>query len=114
MGSIESSYRGYNNSKFEVIMQKLLAMAFAAAIPFCAQTLFAQERPIVFKASTVLDGKGKTLRNTIIVIEGSKIVRIGGAAPAGAIVYDLGQFTVTPGWIDTHSHIGYHFDNNNR
>ncbi len=79
-----------------------------------ALTLFAQDRPIVLKASTVLDGKGKTLQKTILVIEGSKIARIGGATPAGAIVYDLSAFTVTPGWIDTHSHIGYHFDNNNR
>jgi imidazolonepropionase-like amidohydrolase len=76
--------------------------------------LFAQERPIVLKASTVFDGKGKTLHNTIIVVEHSKIARIGGAAPAGAIVYDLSKFTVSPGWIDTHSHLSYHFDNTDR
>ena len=38
----------------------------------------AQERPIVLKASTILDGKGQVLRNTIIVVEGGKIARIGG------------------------------------
>ena len=54
-----------------------------------AVALFAQERPIVLRASTVFDGKGATLHNTIIVIEGSKIARVGGAAPADAIVYDL-------------------------
>ncbi|HML18882.1 MAG TPA: amidohydrolase family protein [Bryobacteraceae bacterium] len=79
-----------------------------------AAALFAQERPIVLKASTVFEGKGKTLHNTILVIEGSKIARIGGAAPAGAIVYDLTAFTVSPGWIDTHTHIAYHFDNHDR
>jgi imidazolonepropionase-like amidohydrolase len=89
-------------------MRRLFLIAVAAV------ALHAQDRPIVLKAATVLDGKGKTLHNTILVIEGSKITRIGGAAPAGAIVYDLSQFTVTPGWIDTHSHIGYHFDNNGR
>ena len=77
-----------------------------------AAALFAQ--PIVLKTSTLFDGKGKTLRNQIIVIEGSKIARIGGAAPAGAVTYDLTAFTVSPGWIDTHTHIVYHFDNNNR
>jgi imidazolonepropionase-like amidohydrolase len=87
---------------------RFLAMLFATL------TLYAQNRPIVLKASTVLDGKGKTLQKTILVIDSTKIARIGGAAPAGAIVYDLSAFTVTPGWIDTHSHIGYHFDNNNR
>jgi imidazolonepropionase-like amidohydrolase len=71
-------------------------------------------QPIVLKTSILFDGKGKTLQNTIVVVEGSKITRVGGAAPAGAMVYDLTQFTVSPGWIDTHSHIVYHFDNNNR
>jgi len=83
------------------------AAAVAAAGLVCAQ-------PIVLKTSTLLDGKGKTLTNTIVVVENGKITRVGGSAPAGAVVYDLTAFTVTPGWIDTHSHIGYHFDNNNR
>src|SRR5580692_12062382 len=79
---------------------------------FLSIALIAQ--PIVLKTSTLLDGKGKTLHNQIVVIEGQKITRIGGAAPAGAITYDLTAFTVSPGWIDTHSHIVWHFDNNNR
>jgi imidazolonepropionase-like amidohydrolase len=89
-------------------MQKFLLFILAAA------SLVAQDRPIVLKASTVFDGKGKTLHNTIIVIEGSKIARIGGAAPANAITYDLSAFTTSPGWIDTHSHLSYHFDNKDR
>lgn len=71
-----------------------------------------QTRPIVLKAATIIDGTGRILRNTTIVVEGSKIVRIGGAVPADAITYDLAGLTVTPGWIDTHSHIGYHFGAN--
>jgi len=86
--------------------QQLLSCVTLASV-----SLLAQDRPIVLKASTLLDGKGKTLHNTILVIEGSKIVRIGGSAPANAVTYDLSSFTVTPGWIDTHAHIGYHFDN---
>ena len=70
-----------------------------------------QERPIVLKAATVLDGKGQLLRDTIIVVEGTKIVRIGGAAPQGAITYDLTGLTVTPGWIDTHAHVLWHLHN---
>jgi imidazolonepropionase-like amidohydrolase len=69
----------------------------------------AQGRPVVLKAATVLDGKGQIMRNTQIVIEGSKISRVGGAVPAGAITYDLAGLTVMPGWIDTHSHIYHHF-----
>ena len=76
--------------------------------------LFAQERPIVLKTSTLYDGKGKTLHNTIVVVGGSTIARLGGSVPVNAITYDLATLTVTPGWIDTHAHIINHFNNNNR
>src|SRR5580704_19553958 len=89
-------------------MKKLLLLATAAAL------LAAQDRPIVLKTSTLFDGRGKTLHNTIIVVEGSKITRVGGTAPSGAITYDLTALTVSPGWIDTHSHIVNHFDNHDR
>jgi hypothetical protein len=51
--------------------------------------MYAQDRPVVLKTSTLLDGKGKTLKNSIIVIEGSKILSVGGTAPANAITYEL-------------------------
>ena len=69
----------------------------------------AQDRPIVLKATTILDGKGQTLHDKVIVVEGTKIVRIGGAVPSAALVYDLSRLTLTPGWIDTHAHIVWHF-----
>lgn len=84
---------------------------FSVFVVVAAPPSPAQERPIVLKAATVLDGRGGTLHDTIIVVEGQKIARIGGAIPAGAIVYDLSALTVTPGWIDTHAHIWWHFDN---
>jgi len=90
-------------------MQKLLFL-----FSFVAAALFAQERPIVLKTATLYDGKGKTLHNTIIVVEGSKIAGLGGTAPADAVTYDLAALTVTPGWIDTHAHIVNHFDIKNR
>lgn len=76
--------------------------------------VMAQNHVTVLKVSTAYDGKGKTIHNSIIVIEGSKIARIGGAVPAGAVTYDLTALTVSPGWIDTHSHIGYHFGDDGR
>jgi imidazolonepropionase-like amidohydrolase len=87
-------------------------MRYLFVIVACSIALAAQ--PIVLKTSTLVDGKGKILHNQIIVVEGQKISAVGGAAPAGAIVYDLTKFTTSPGWIDTHSHIIWHFDNNNR
>lgn len=78
---------------------------------FSSECVTAQERPIIIKAATVLDGKGQVLHNAMLVVEGGKIARIGGDAPVGAITYDLASLTVTPGWIDTHAHIFWHFDN---
>jgi imidazolonepropionase-like amidohydrolase len=61
----------------------------------------------VIAASTVLDGKGRVLRDTRIVIEGSQIVAID--PKAGPIDYDLRGLTVLPGWIDAHVHITWSF-----
>lgn len=62
---------------------------------------------IVIAASTVLDGKGRVLHNTRIVIEGSKIAAID--PTAGPVDYDLRGLTVLPGWIDAHVHITWSF-----
>ncbi|MHB8503950.1 MAG: amidohydrolase family protein, partial [Candidatus Acidiferrales bacterium] len=92
-------------------ISRFVLAAALIATPLETPPVMAQERPIVLKAAAVLDGKGQILRNTIIVVEGGKIVRLGGSIPASAVLYDLTSLTVTPGWIDTHSHIFWHFDN---
>ena len=60
---------------------RFLFFSVALAFLMAVKPVHAQERPIVLKASTVLDGKGHILHNTILVIDGRKIARIGGAAP---------------------------------
>src|SRR5579864_8256503 len=87
-----------------------IAGFFAGLVLLAPVAVLAQERPIVLKVGTLLDGKGQVIRNTIVVVEGKKIARIGGTLPTGAIIYDLSSLTVTPGWIDTHSHLFWHFD----
>src|SRR5215216_6957406 len=67
----------------------------------------AQNKRIVIAASAVLDGKGRVLHDTRIVIEGSKIVAID--PKAGPVDYDLRGLTVLPGWIDAHVHITWGF-----
>src|SRR6267142_2858476 len=67
---------------------------------------------IVIAASTMLDGKGRVLRDTRLVIEGSKIVAID--PKAGPVDYDLRGLTVLPGWIDAHVHITWRFGRNGR
>jgi imidazolonepropionase-like amidohydrolase len=94
------------NNRFGQALLVTGFLAFWLALP-----LLAQERPMVLKAAVVLDGRGGVLHDTVIVVEGGKIARVGGTAPADAVVYDLHGLTVTPGWIDTHAHLWWHFDN---
>jgi imidazolonepropionase-like amidohydrolase len=72
----------------------------------------AQSRRIVIAVSAALDGKGRVLRDTRIVIEGSKIVALD--PKAGPVDYDLRGLTVLPGWIDAHVHITWSFDKNGK
>lgn len=86
----------------------LIVLAFSVLSPQdFAQTSGSRQR-ITIAASTVLDGKGGTLHDVRIVVEGSKIVDItpGTTAPAD---YDLRGLTVLPGWIDAHVHITWIF-----
>lgn len=69
-------------------------------------------RPLVLRASTVLDGKGGILHNTNLVIDGGKIVALD--PKAQPVDYDLRGFTVLPGWIDSHVHITWSFDQNGK
>ena len=72
----------------------------------------AQGQPIVLQAGTLLDGKGGVQTNVRIVVESGKISRLEkGPGPAA---YDLRKLTVMPGWIDTHDHIGWHFNKEGR
>jgi imidazolonepropionase-like amidohydrolase len=64
-------------------------------------------RRIVIAAKRVLDGRGQVLADTRIVVEGSKIVKLD--PKASPVDYDLGAFTVLPGWIDSHVHITWSF-----
>jgi imidazolonepropionase-like amidohydrolase len=72
----------------------------------------ASAQSITIKTSTILDGKGGILRNKMIVVEGGRIVRVRDAR--GAATYDLTGMTVMPGWIDTHVHLGWHFNKEGR
>jgi imidazolonepropionase-like amidohydrolase len=67
---------------------------------------------ITLRARIVLDGKGAVLRNTVVSIRDGKIIRVGGTS--GDVTYDLGTLTLLPGMIDTHVHIGWHFDTTGR
>jgi imidazolonepropionase-like amidohydrolase len=94
------------------ILRVLKIIACVFSIFTWAQPIFSQQparnQRIVIAASTVLDGRGRVLRDTRIVIEGSKIVAVD--PKAGPVDYDLRGLTVLPGWIDAHVHITWSFD----
>ncbi|MDQ3918867.1 MAG: amidohydrolase family protein [Acidobacteriota bacterium] len=72
----------------------------------------APSKRVVIAVSTLLDGRGHVLRNTRIVVEGSKIVAVD--PKAAPVTYDLRGLTVLPGWIDSHVHITWSFGRDGR
>jgi imidazolonepropionase-like amidohydrolase len=82
---------------------------------FCvvaAARALAQSPPITLQADTVLDGRGKILKNVRLVVQDGRIQAIDPAP--GSATYDLRGLTVMPGWIDTHVHIMNHFGRDGR
>ncbi len=82
-----------------------VACCFALAVlPGAATTI---------QARRVLDGKGGVLMNVRLTVEGDKITRVE-PNQTGTADYKLGAVTLMPGWIDTHVHIGWHFNKQDR
>src|SRR5437762_11765677 len=62
----------------------------------------------VIAVGTALEGKGGVLRTTRLVIEGGRIAAVDPSA--SPIDLDLRNRVLMPGWIDTHVHLNWHFD----
>ena len=88
-------------------------LALAAVALFAPIGLAAAQQPVTIRAGTLIDGKGGVQRNAAIAIDGSRITKVGNGA-AETVTYDLSRFTVLPGLIDTHVHIGAHFGKDGR
>lgn len=102
-----------NKIKALVMQSAVRVLCCACVLAVCtpsrqmsSQSTRAPKR-IVIAASQILDGKGGVLRDTHIVIDGTKIVAID--PKAGPVDYDLRGLTVLPGWIDSHVHITWSF-----
>jgi imidazolonepropionase-like amidohydrolase len=67
---------------------------------------------VTIRAGKLLDGRSGSQQNAVIRIENGTIVSVGKAA--GPVTYDLSRYTLLPGFIDTHVHIGWHFGKDGR
>ena len=59
-------------------------------------------------AARLFDGKSKALmQNGVVIVQGDKIVDVGNnlSVPDGARVIDLGDATLSPGFMDAHTHL---------
>ncbi len=83
-------------------MRRLILLLLLAA------SVFAADDVTVIRAARMIDGKSDSvITPAVIVVRGNRIESAGrnAAAPAGANVIDLGDATLLPGLIDTHTHI---------
>jgi imidazolonepropionase-like amidohydrolase len=75
----------------------------------------ATDQTIVLKAARLFDGKSSSLmQNGVVIVQGDKIVDVGSnlPVPAGAREIDLGDATLSPGFMDAHTHLTLDFSGN--
>src|ERR1700694_723567 len=81
----------------------------------CACFVSAADQAIALKAARLFDGKSRTLmQNGVVVVQGDKIVDLGSnlPIPSDAKVIDLGDATLSPGFMDAHTHLTLDFTGN--
>src|SRR6266567_2744445 len=81
----------------------------------CAIPIRAADNVIVLKAERMFDGKSKTLvQHGVVIVQGDKIVDVGSNLPVpdGSKVIDLGDATLSPGFMDAHTHLTLDYSGN--
>src|SRR4051812_1039574 len=70
---------------------------------------------LALKAARLFDGKSKALvTNGVVIVQGDKIIDAGSnlTIPQGAQVIDLGDATLSPGFMDAHTHLTADYSGN--
>jgi imidazolonepropionase-like amidohydrolase len=82
-----------------------------AAVFLLSSSVFGQEKAIILKAARMFDGHEMRTPG-LVVVSGSRILGVGPGAPtpAGAQVIDFGDATLSPGFIDAHTHLSYMYN----
>src|SRR5213082_1414709 len=90
-------------------------LAVIVMLLFSAVAGDAADQSIALKAARIFDGKSKSLiPNGVVLVQGDKIVDVGSAVtvPGDAKVIDLGDMTLSPGFMDAHTHLTLDFTGN--
>src|SRR5262245_56134963 len=88
-------------------------VALVALVPI--ESASAQEKRAVIAAARALDGRGGVVEDARVVVEGGRIVAVEKAKPGGPRpTIDLGPLTLLPGLVDTHAHVAWHLNKNDR
>jgi len=100
-------------------MHKSMSLALALAAGLAYGTAVSAQAPppktTVLKAARIFDGTSdRAVKNGMVIVEGTtiKAVGVGLAVPAGAEVIDLGDSTLLPGLIDSHTHVSFELGDN--
>src|SRR6266699_4530945 len=97
------------------IASPLYYSAVIVILLFSAVAADAVDQSIVLKAARMFDGKSKSLiPNGVVLVQGDKIVDVGSTVtiPSDAKVIDLGDMTLSPGFMDAHTHLTLDFTGN--
>ncbi len=87
---------------------RLLCLGFSFLVAVTSLGAAGPETIIALKAARLFDGKSKALvSNGVVIVQGDKILDVGSnlPVPADAQVVDLGDATLSPGFMDAHTHL---------
>ena len=91
-----------------------IACVFVGVFVLAGQRTTMQSGPatVVLRAARLFDGiTGRVVQPGIVVVSQGKIQAVGSQdVPAGAALVELGDATLLPGFIDSHTHLGFEFN----
>ncbi|MFY9820831.1 MAG: amidohydrolase family protein [Thermoanaerobaculia bacterium] len=97
-------------------MKLVPTLALSLSLALATAALAQAPAPVTLRVGRLLDGRGGAQDDVTVTVEGSRIIAVKKVEPGGAgnTTWDLRNLTLMPGGVDTHVHIGWHFDRNGK